>query len=124
MSNLGPRIRAAARDARKPKLTDRKRQFLAGDVHHELQTIAGLLRCYGGDPNAKVSGEQLVEFGDRLSECSDRLRREFGFRQPTDPERCPDCMGGEIITNPDWPSGDLPYSEKCSTCGGSGNAPQ
>jgi DnaJ-class molecular chaperone len=33
---------------------------------------------------------------------------------------CPDCTEGERIINPDWPSGTEPYSEKCSTCGGSG----
>lgn len=34
---------------------------------------------------------------------------------------CPDCRGrGSRILNPDWPAGDLPYSEKCSTCSGTG----
>jgi hypothetical protein len=28
----------------------------------------------------------------------------------------PDCIGGWIITNPDWPSGTKPYRERCSGC--------
>jgi hypothetical protein len=34
---------------------------------------------------------------------------------------CEDCAGlGEVVINPNWPKGDKPYSEKCSTCGGNG----
>lgn len=38
--------------------------------------------------------------------------------------KCPDCGGsGERVLNPDWPEGTDPYSERCSTCSGTGEAP-
>lgn len=54
-------------------------------------------------------------------ERAERLARGEQPRAPAG--RCEDCKGsGERILNPAWPSGELPYSEKCSTCSGTGRA--
>lgn len=49
-----------------------------------------------------------------------RLRVPLSLRSVH--RRCADCQGtGERVLNSAWPSGDKPYSERCSTCGGSGH---
>lgn len=55
------------------------REFLAGDVHHHMNTIAGLLRM--------EQDERLVSYGDQLSDCCRRLRERLLFVDFADLER-------------------------------------
>lgn len=65
---------------------------------------------------------------NRKAELDEEESRDPGSAEISDGDtvvlRCSDCKGtGQTIINPDWPAGDEPHQEHCSTCGGSGVDP-
>lgn len=65
----------------------------------------------------RIRIKDVVAGCDRCSDLRDIMELDGGLCERCR-RICPDCTNGEIVLNPDWPSGTEPYSEKCSTCGG------